>query len=97
MTRLAMARLNPTLLRVHALLAVGCSSLLIIVWALTTRDDFWPANAMLALALLAIHGWAVLEAARPSIRHRLGRSRPQHGDLDRSRPSGADLDVPVTS
>lgn len=77
MTSPPMALLNPTLLRVHALLSIGCSSLLIIVWALTARGEFWPAHAMLALALLlAIHGWAVLEAARPALRHRLGGSRP---------------------
>ncbi len=48
-------------LAIHALASAGLASLLILIWALTSRGYFWPLWPMLALALaLGIHAVVVL-------------------------------------
>jgi signal transduction histidine kinase len=47
-------------LAIHAVASAGLASLLILIWALTSRGDFWPVWPMLPLALaLGIHAVVV--------------------------------------
>jgi signal transduction histidine kinase len=62
-------------LAVHAVLTVGVSTLLVVIWATTTQGYFWPGWVLLPLGLaLAIHVWVMLVLERPSIRQRTGGS-----------------------
>jgi signal transduction histidine kinase len=60
---------------VHAVLTVGVSTLLVVIWATTTQGYFWPGWVLLPLGLaLAIHVWVTLVLERPGIRQRTGGS-----------------------
>jgi signal transduction histidine kinase len=55
-------------LAVHAGVFASLNCLLLLIWALTSRSYFWPAWALIALALpLAIHGWVELLEERPQV------------------------------
>jgi signal transduction histidine kinase len=59
-------------LTVSGLIAITIVSVLIVIWAVTTRGYFWPIWPLLSLALvLAIFGWIVLVLERPAISERL--------------------------
>jgi len=61
------ARLRHRLV-VHGIVVAGISTLLTTIWALTTRDYFWPMWPILVLSLpLAIHAWTVQVATRPGL------------------------------
>jgi signal transduction histidine kinase len=49
-----------TALPIHAAVYAGLNTVLIVIWALTSRSTFWPEWTLMALALpLAVHAWAV--------------------------------------
>jgi hypothetical protein len=53
---------------------------LVLIWALTSRGYFWPVWVALPVAVaIAIHGWFVLLAERPSLVHRFRGSRALAG------------------
>ncbi|MGH9214457.1 MAG: histidine kinase [Acidimicrobiales bacterium] len=53
---------------VHGVVVAGISTLLVTIWALTTRDYFWPMWPMLVLGLpLAINAWVTLIRTRPQL------------------------------
>jgi signal transduction histidine kinase len=61
---------------IHAALSGATGSLLVLIWALTTRGYFWPIWPLLALGLvLGIHAWVVLVLERPGIARRTGGSQ----------------------
>jgi signal transduction histidine kinase len=63
-------------LEIYAVVVAGISVLLIAIWALTTRDYFWPIHAILPLALpLAIVAWIFRVLADPDIERRTLGSR----------------------
>ena len=69
---------------VHALASAGVSSLLILIWLLTSRGYFWPVWPMLALALaLGIHGWVFYarEHSDRWVEHRLNTGFAIHAGV----------------
>jgi signal transduction histidine kinase len=63
-------------LAMYAVAVGAVSLLLIVIWALTTRDYFWPIHAILPLALpLAIVAWIVYVLDHPEIQQRAMGSR----------------------
>jgi signal transduction histidine kinase len=69
---------------VHALASAGVSSLLILIWLLTSRGYFWPIWPMLALALaLGIHGWVYYarEHSDRWVEHRLNTGFAIHAGV----------------
>jgi signal transduction histidine kinase len=55
---------------IHALVVGGLNLVLILIWALTSRGNFWPVWTILALGLpLGIHAWVTWVLARPDIWH----------------------------
>ncbi len=65
---------------IHAMIVGGISALLVMIWALTTRDYFWPMWPVLALSLpLAIHAWVTQLLVKPELAPiRLGRAFAIH-------------------
>ncbi len=60
------ARLRRQGLAIHAGAVLALDTLLVVVWAATTRGTFWPVWAILPTALiLAIHAWVVAALGRP--------------------------------
>ena len=53
---------------IHALVVGGLNLVLILIWALTSRGNFWPVWTILGLGLpLAIHAWITWVLARPEV------------------------------
>ena len=68
-------------LAIHALASAGLASLLILVWALTSRGYFWPIWPLLAFGLaLGIHAWVVFVNENRAwwVEHRLDRGFAMH-------------------
>jgi signal transduction histidine kinase len=68
-------------LTIHALASAALSSLLILVWLLTSHGYFWPVWPMLALGLaLGIHAWVVFVNEHRAwwVEHRLDRGFAMH-------------------
>ena len=62
-------------LTIHAVVTLGVSFLLVVIWALT-GGYFWPVWALMPLALvLGSHTWVVLVLDRPGIARRTGGSQ----------------------
>jgi signal transduction histidine kinase len=60
----------------YAWVVAGISVLLVAIWALTTRDYFWPIQVILPLALpLAIVAWVFYVLEHPDLTRRAGGSR----------------------
>jgi signal transduction histidine kinase len=67
-------------LKVHAAVDAAVVASVVVVWALTSREYFWPVWVMLPLAFaIAIHAWYVLLRERPSLVRRFGGSRALAG------------------
>lgn len=67
---------SPRGLATHAGVDGTVVLVLALIWAVTSRGYFWPIWAGLPLLMaLAIHGWLVLLARRPSLTARFGDSR----------------------
>jgi signal transduction histidine kinase len=63
-------------LKAHGAVDAVLVSVLVLIWALTSRGYFWPIWVALPLALaLAIHGWIVLVIEYPTLRRRFRGSR----------------------
>jgi signal transduction histidine kinase len=59
-------------LAVHARIAGGINTLLVLIWVLTPAGEFWPKWAMVGMGMpLAMHAWtATVYDPRSSLRHR---------------------------
>jgi signal transduction histidine kinase len=63
-------------LAAHAGVAAGLGSVLVIIWASTTRGYFWPEWVLLLFGLtVGIHSWVELVAEQPAVLRRLRLSR----------------------
>jgi signal transduction histidine kinase len=68
-------------LRAHAVVAGALVSGLVLIWALTSRGYLWPIWVALPLAgALAIHGWLVVIAERPTVLRSFRGSRSLAGE-----------------
>lgn len=71
----AMQALLRRTLPAHAAFYAGLNTVLVVVWAATTRGYFWPEWTLLSLALpLAVHAWVVFVDSGDF--HRVARTRP---------------------
>jgi signal transduction histidine kinase len=77
LSAIAFRRIRRRLVAVHAAAALGVGALLVVVWALTRRDEFWPVWPLLSLALpLGINAWVLLLAERPELWRRKAMTFP---------------------
>jgi signal transduction histidine kinase len=70
-------------LAVHATVVGAVCALLVVIWAATTRDYFWPMWPILGLGLpLGIHAWVTLVTTRADlVPARLGRAFAVHAGI----------------